>query len=111
MTLVDLPGLTRIPVGDQPGDIEARIREMVLEYIRRPNAIILAVSPANVDLATSDALQLAQIADPEGVRTIGRRGVPGPAGAVSTRVFMSGRRLVRLTDEAHADRHSGLQAL
>ncbi|KAG2490563.1 hypothetical protein HYH03_010957 [Edaphochlamys debaryana] len=71
MTLVDLPGLTRVPVGDQPGDIEARIREMALEYIRRPNAIILAVSPANVDLATSDALQLAQVADPEGVRTIG----------------------------------------
>lgn len=75
MTLVDLPGLTRIPVGDQPGDIEARIREMVLEYIRRPNAVILAVSPANVDLATSDALQLAQIADPEGVRTIGACGL------------------------------------
>ncbi|KXZ51969.1 hypothetical protein GPECTOR_11g91 [Gonium pectorale] len=71
MTLVDLPGLTRIPVGDQPGDIEARIREMALEYIRRPNCIILAVSPANVDLATSDALQLSQVADPEGVRTIG----------------------------------------
>ncbi|GIL71585.1 hypothetical protein Vretimale_710 [Volvox reticuliferus] len=71
MTLVDLPGLTRIPVGDQPGDIEARIREMALDYIRRPNCVILAVSPANVDLATSDALQLAQVADPEGVRTIG----------------------------------------
>eukprot|EP00198_Chlamydomonas_reinhardtii_P007892 XP_001697229.1 dynamin-related GTPase [Chlamydomonas reinhardtii] len=71
MTLVDLPGLTRVPVGDQPGDIEQRIREMALEYIRRPNCIILAVSPANVDLATSDALQLSQVADPEGVRTIG----------------------------------------
>eukprot|EP00201_Polytomella_parva_P000094 CAMPEP_0175040106 /NCGR_PEP_ID=MMETSP0052_2-20121109/1047_1 /TAXON_ID=51329 ORGANISM="Polytomella parva, Strain SAG 63-3" /NCGR_SAMPLE_ID=MMETSP0052_2 /ASSEMBLY_ACC=CAM_ASM_000194 /LENGTH=317 /DNA_ID=CAMNT_0016302217 /DNA_START=536 /DNA_END=1486 /DNA_ORIENTATION=- len=71
MTLVDLPGLTRIPVGDQPQDIESRIRDMVMSHISKPNCIILAVSPANADLATSDALQIAQIADPEGVRTIG----------------------------------------
>lgn len=71
MTLIDLPGLTRIPVGDQPTNIEQRIREMVLEYIRRPHCLVLAVTPANVDLATSDALQLAQVADPEGLRTIG----------------------------------------
>lgn len=77
MTLVDLPGLTRIPVGDQPSNIEQRIREMVLEYIRRPHCLILAVTPANVDLATSDALQLAQVADPEGVRTIGERSARG----------------------------------
>lgn len=71
MTLVDLPGLTKIAVGDQPSNIEARIREMVLEYIRPANCIILAVSPANSDLATSDGLQMAQVVDPEGARTIG----------------------------------------
>ncbi|MEW5302379.1 MAG: hypothetical protein WDW36_005172 [Sanguina aurantia] len=71
MTLVDLPGLTKIAVGDQPSNIEARIRDMVLEYIRPANCIILAVSPANSDLATSDGLQMAQVVDPEGARTIG----------------------------------------
>lgn len=37
------------------------------------NAIILAVTPANADLATSDALQLAREVDPAGSRTIGKR--------------------------------------
>ena len=35
------------------------------------NAIILAVTPANADLATSDALHLAREVDPTGERTIG----------------------------------------
>jgi len=71
MTLVDLPGITRVPVGDQPADIEARLRRLILEYIAAPSCIILAVTPANQDLASSDALDLARQADPEGVRTIG----------------------------------------
>ena len=71
MTLVDLPGIARVPVGDQPGDIEARIRAMVLEYIREPTCLILAVSPANADLVSSDALELARAVDREGARTIG----------------------------------------
>ncbi|XP_052292518.1 dynamin-related protein 3A-like isoform X2 [Citrus sinensis] len=71
MTLVDLPGITKVPVGDQPTDIEARIRKMIMAYIRQENCIILAVSPANSDLATSDALQMAREADPTGSRTIG----------------------------------------
>jgi dynamin 1-like protein len=35
------------------------------------NAIILAVTPANADLATSDALRIAREVDPTGDRTIG----------------------------------------
>ncbi|GER36399.1 dynamin [Striga asiatica] len=71
ITLVDLPGLTKVPVGDQPSDIEARIRTMIMSYIKRPSCLILAVTPANSDLANSDALQMAGIADPDGYRTIG----------------------------------------
>ncbi|GKV03128.1 hypothetical protein SLEP1_g15489 [Rubroshorea leprosula] len=71
MTLVDLPGITKVPVGDQPSDIEARIRRMIMSHITQENCIILAVSPANSDLATSDALQIAKEADPTGSRTIG----------------------------------------
>ncbi|KAL6295881.1 hypothetical protein ACE6H2_004023 [Prunus campanulata] len=71
MTLVDLPGITKVPVGDQPNDIEARIRKMVMTHISQQNCIILAVTPANSDLATSDALQMAREADPTGFRTIG----------------------------------------
>ncbi|KAG5999271.1 vacuolar protein sorting-associated protein 1 [Claviceps pusilla] len=71
LTLVDLPGLTKVPVGDQPRDIERQIREMVLKYIGKSNAIILAVTSANIDLANSDGLKLAREVDPEGQRTIG----------------------------------------
>ncbi|PPQ70239.1 hypothetical protein CVT26_014486 [Gymnopilus dilepis] len=82
LTLVDLPGLTKIPVGDQPSDIERQIRNLVLDYISKPNrqistlilyptSVILAVSPANVDLANSESLKLARSVDPQGRRTIG----------------------------------------
>ncbi|KAG8784211.1 Dynamin- GTPase protein [Serendipita sp. 397] len=71
LTLVDLPGLTKIPVGDQPTDIERQIRNLVLDYITKPNCVILAVSAANVDLANSDSLKLARSVDPQGRRTVG----------------------------------------
>ncbi|KAJ3351212.1 vacuolar protein sorting-associated protein 1 [Kappamyces sp. JEL0680] len=71
LTLVDLPGLTKVPVGDQPKDIERLIRDMILKVISKPNCIILAVTSANTDLANSDGLKLARDVDPDGVRTIG----------------------------------------
>ncbi|XP_054267177.1 dynamin-1-like protein [Macrosteles quadrilineatus] len=70
LTLVDLPGLTKIPVGDQPDDIEKQTRNLLLEYSRNPNSIILAVTPANADLTTSESLALAREVDPEGERTL-----------------------------------------
>ena len=69
LTLVDLPGLTKVPIGDQPKDIEKQIRDMILKYITKPNAIILAVTAANTDLANSDGLKLAREVDPEGIIT------------------------------------------
>lgn len=71
LTMVDLPGLTKVPIGDQPSDIEKQTRTLILEYIAKPNSIILAVSPANVDLVNSEALKLARQVDPMGRRTIG----------------------------------------
>ncbi len=44
---------------------------MIEDYIFQENTIILAVSPANQDLANSDALKLARKADPDGLRTLG----------------------------------------
>ncbi|XP_051524643.1 dynamin-1-like protein isoform X2 [Myxocyprinus asiaticus] len=70
LTLVDLPGITKVPVGDQPEDIETQVQEMILSYISNPNSLILCVSPANSDLATSDALKLAREVDPDGRRTL-----------------------------------------
>lgn len=70
LTLVDLPGITKVPVGDQPEDIETQVQEMILYFISNPNSLILSVSPANSDLATSDALKLAREVDPDGRRTL-----------------------------------------
>lgn len=71
LTLIDLPGMTKVPVGDQPPDIEIQIRDMILNFITNDNCLILAVSPANSDLANSDALKIAKEVDPQGLRTIG----------------------------------------
>lgn len=71
LTLIDLPGITRIPIGDQPKDIERITKDMVTRYCRDERTIILCVIPANADMSTSEALQLAQGLDTEGIRTIG----------------------------------------
>uniref|UniRef100_A0A8C7IYK2 dynamin GTPase n=1 Tax=Oncorhynchus kisutch TaxID=8019 RepID=A0A8C7IYK2_ONCKI len=71
LTLIDLPGITKVPVGDQPVDIEQQIRDMIMQFICRESCLILAVTPANSDLANSDALKLAKDVDPQGQRTIG----------------------------------------
>uniref|UniRef100_A0A4W5PHF8 dynamin GTPase n=1 Tax=Hucho hucho TaxID=62062 RepID=A0A4W5PHF8_9TELE len=67
LTLIDLPGITKVPVGDQPADIEQQIRDMIMQFICRESCLILAVTPANSDLANSDALKLSAW----NVRTIG----------------------------------------
>ncbi|XP_043096514.1 dynamin-1a isoform X1 [Puntigrus tetrazona] len=71
LTLVDLPGMTKVPVGDQPADIEHQIKDMLMQFVTKDNCLLLAVSPANSDLANSDALKIAKEVDPQGLRTIG----------------------------------------
>ncbi|KAI6646167.1 Dynamin-1 isoform X10 [Oopsacas minuta] len=71
LTLVDLPGMTKVAVGDQPHNIESQIKDMLYQFITRENCLILAVTPGNSDLANSDALQIAKEVDPTGIRTIG----------------------------------------
>jgi GTP-binding protein EngB required for normal cell division len=71
LTVIDLPGITRIPIGSQPKNIEQITKEMVTRYCKDDRTIILAVIPANADMTTSEALQLAQQLDPQGIRTIG----------------------------------------
>ncbi|XP_061577142.1 dynamin-2-like isoform X3 [Cololabis saira] len=71
LTLIDLPGMTKVAVGDQPQDIEHQIKDMLLQFITKESCLILAVTPANQDLANSDALKIAKDVDPPGLRTIG----------------------------------------
>ncbi|KAM5180977.1 interferon-induced GTP-binding protein Mx2-like [Mantella aurantiaca] len=71
LTLIDLPGITRIALKNQPSDIVKQIKDMIKKYIRRQETINLAVVPSNVDVATTEALEMAREVDPKGNRTIG----------------------------------------
>ncbi|CAD8208471.1 unnamed protein product [Paramecium octaurelia] len=71
LTVIDLPGITRIAIKGQREDIEKVTLEMATHYCQDERTIILAVCPANQDLSTSDGLQLAIKLDPTGSRTLG----------------------------------------
>ena len=71
LTLVDLPGVTRVPIGDQPKNIEEITKNMARRYVDDPLTIILCVIAANSDIATSDGLMLAKEIDVNGTRTLG----------------------------------------
>ncbi|KAK4479710.1 hypothetical protein RD792_015242 [Penstemon davidsonii] len=71
LTLIDLPGLTKVAVEGQSESIVEDIEMMVRSYVEKPNCIILAISPANQDIATSDAIKIAREVDPTGERTFG----------------------------------------
>ena len=71
LTLVDLPGVTRVPIEGQPHNIEEITKNMAIRYIEDPLTIILCVIAANSDIATSDGLKLAKEIDTTGSRTLG----------------------------------------
>ncbi|KAH9412217.1 dynamin [Ordospora pajunii] len=71
MTLIDLPGLVKVPSGDQPDDIEAQVEKIALSYAVKESSVILALVNANADIATNEALKIAKKADPQLKRTLG----------------------------------------
>uniref|UniRef100_A0A671PN65 Dynamin-type G domain-containing protein n=1 Tax=Sinocyclocheilus anshuiensis TaxID=1608454 RepID=A0A671PN65_9TELE len=70
LTLIDLPGITRVPVNGQPEGIGKQIKRLIMKYINKRETINLVVVPCNTDIATAEALKLAQEVDPEGKRTL-----------------------------------------
>ncbi|KAJ5066901.1 dynamin [Anaeramoeba ignava] len=71
LTLVDLPGLIEVPVGNQPESIVMDIENLVKKYVEKENTLILAVSAVNEDFARSHAMKIARQVDPQRKRTIG----------------------------------------
>uniref|UniRef100_A0A8C0HDU9 Uncharacterized protein n=1 Tax=Chelonoidis abingdonii TaxID=106734 RepID=A0A8C0HDU9_CHEAB len=71
LTLIDLPGIARVAVGNQPPDIGEQIKKLIKKFIAKQETINLVVVPSNVDIATTEALKMAQEVDPEGERTLG----------------------------------------
>ncbi|KAK4500881.1 hypothetical protein PRZ48_009073 [Zasmidium cellare] len=72
LSVIDIPGIFRdhTPGLTTKDDIKF-VREMVMKYMANPRSVMLAVIPANGDVATQEILQLANDADPEGYRTLG----------------------------------------
>ena len=56
LTLIDLPGITRIPIDGQAQDIEKVTKTMCRNYVTDERTIILCVLPANMDMTLSDGL-------------------------------------------------------
>ncbi|KGL98334.1 Interferon-induced GTP-binding protein Mx, partial [Charadrius vociferus] len=71
LTLIDLPGIARVAVGDQPKDIGEQIKTLLRKTIGCKETLNLVVVPCNVDIATTEALKMAQEVDPSGERTLG----------------------------------------
>ncbi|XP_075628502.1 interferon-induced GTP-binding protein Mx isoform X1 [Balearica regulorum gibbericeps] len=71
LTLIDLPGIARVAVGDQPKDIGEQIKMLLKKNIGFKETLNLVVVPCNVDIATTEALKMAQEVDPSGERTLG----------------------------------------
>ncbi|NP_878287.1 interferon-induced GTP-binding protein MxE [Danio rerio] len=71
LTLIDLPGIARVATGNQPEDIEKQIKSLIEKFIKRQETISLVVVPANIDIATTEALKMASTVDPTGQRTLG----------------------------------------
>ncbi|MEQ2172929.1 hypothetical protein GOODEAATRI_026398 [Goodea atripinnis] len=71
LTLIDLPGIARVAVEGQHERIGDQIKRLIEKFIRKQETISLVVVPSNVDIATTEALQMAKQVDPIGERTLG----------------------------------------
>ncbi|GMH43911.1 hypothetical protein BSKO_11845 [Bryopsis sp. KO-2023] len=71
LTLIDLPGIARVAVQDQPQNIEELTVAMIKKYIAGDAKVILCSLPASAEFVTSAALKLAREVDANGVRTLG----------------------------------------
>ena len=70
LTILDLPGISKVPIGDQPKNIEEITKNMTIKYIINPYTIILCAISANQDITISDGLYLSKQFDYLGERTL-----------------------------------------
>jgi interferon-induced GTP-binding protein Mx1 len=71
LTIIDLPGIIRTVTKDQDKAVIQQVNNLIDSYMSQVNTIILAVIPANQDIATIDILERAHKVDPTGERTLG----------------------------------------
>ena len=72
LSVIDVPGIfKRTTAGvTTKADIDM-VRNLVTTYMKNERSVILAVIPANVDIATQEILEMAEELDKEGKRTLG----------------------------------------
>ncbi|XP_073057138.1 dynamin-related protein 4C-like [Primulina eburnea] len=70
LTMVDLPGITRVPVHGQPEDIYEQISKIIMEFIAPEESVILNVLSASVDFTTCESIRMSQKVDKNGERTL-----------------------------------------
>ncbi|KAG2553179.1 hypothetical protein PVAP13_9KG515500 [Panicum virgatum] len=70
LTLVDLPGITRVPVQGQPEDIYHQVAKIIKDYIAPKESIILNVLSATVDFPKCESIRMSQQVDRTGERTL-----------------------------------------
>ncbi len=83
LTLIDLPGIVRTHIAGQRANVVQDVNRLIESFLVQDRTIILAVVPANQDIATVDILERAKKVDPEGKRTIGvvtKPDLVGPGG-------------------------------
>jgi hypothetical protein len=68
--MVDLPGITRVPVHGQPDNIYDQIKDIIMEYITPEESIILNVLSTTVDFTTCESIRMSQSVDRTGLRTL-----------------------------------------
>ena len=64
--MIDLPGITRVPVKGQPEDISEQIQDIIMKYITPDESIILNVLSAGVDFPTCESIKMSQRVDKTG---------------------------------------------
>jgi hypothetical protein len=71
-SVIDVPGIfSRTTPGVTTKEDKQMVRDMVSRYMKNPRSVILAVVPANVDIATQEILEMAEDVDRQSRRTLG----------------------------------------
>ncbi|CAG7950906.1 unnamed protein product [Penicillium salamii] len=70
LSVIDVPGIFQNTTDRTTKEDIALVKNMALEYMKKTRSIILAVVPANVDLATQAIIEMAHDEDPEELRTM-----------------------------------------
>lgn len=70
LTMVDLPGITRVAGPGQPDNIYEQINDIIMKYISPAESTILNVLSADVNFSTCESIRMSQKVDKSGKRTL-----------------------------------------